>query len=107
MVEMVNKVGASDLTVPLASWPCSPPPGSDSSDAKTGGMFFSGKPVIRRAMELADRILPDSPEKRLQIPLCTDPSEDEEEEEEDMEVSFFALWGHVPVRCVRGADLRA
>ncbi|TMS04727.1 DNA mismatch repair protein Msh6 [Larimichthys crocea] len=28
--------------------------GSDSSDAKSGGVFFSGKPVIRRAMELAD-----------------------------------------------------
>ncbi|KAG7462668.1 hypothetical protein MATL_G00187230 [Megalops atlanticus] len=61
--------------------------GSNSSDAKTGGVFFSGKPVIRRAMELADRALPDSPEKRLQMPLCTDPSEDEEDdEEEEMEV---------------------
>ncbi|KAI1894508.1 hypothetical protein AGOR_G00116520 [Albula goreensis] len=65
--------------------------GSDSSDAKTGGMFFSGKPVIRRAMDLADRVLPDSPEKRLQIPLCTDPSEDEEEDEEDMEVDKSTL----------------
>uniref|UniRef100_A0A3B4YAY6 DNA mismatch repair protein n=1 Tax=Seriola lalandi dorsalis TaxID=1841481 RepID=A0A3B4YAY6_SERLL len=58
--------------------------GSDSSDAKTGGVFFSGKPVIRRAMELADGVMFDSPEKRLKIPLCTDPS-DEEEEDEEME----------------------
>ncbi|XP_064174156.1 DNA mismatch repair protein Msh6 [Anguilla rostrata] len=65
--------------------------GSDSSDAKVGGTFFSGKPVIRRAMELADRALSDSPEKRLQMPLCTDPSEDEEEEEEDMEVDKSTL----------------
>ncbi|XP_040905285.1 DNA mismatch repair protein Msh6 [Toxotes jaculatrix] len=59
--------------------------GSDSSDAKTGGVFFSGKPVIRRAMELADGVMFDSTEKRLKMPLCTDPS-DEEEEDEEMEV---------------------
>ncbi|KAI4812540.1 hypothetical protein KUCAC02_023919 [Chaenocephalus aceratus] len=29
--------------------------GSDSRDAKIGGVFFSGKPVFRRAMELADQ----------------------------------------------------
>ena len=28
----------------------------------------------------------DSPEKRLQMPLSMDPSDEEEEEEEDMEV---------------------
>lgn len=61
--------------------------GSDSSDAKTGGVFFSGKPVIRRAMELADAVMFDSPEKRLKMPLCTDPSDDEEEDEE-MEVTW-------------------
>jgi len=62
--------------------------GSDSSDAKIGGVFFSGKPAIRRGMELADDVMFDSPEKRLQMPLCMDPSdeEEEEEEEEDMEV---------------------
>lgn len=59
--------------------------GSDSSDAKTGGVFFSGKPVIRRAMELTDAAMSDSPEKRLEMPVCTDPS-DEEDDEEDMEV---------------------
>ncbi|XP_023267607.1 DNA mismatch repair protein Msh6 [Seriola lalandi dorsalis] len=64
--------------------------GSDSSDAKTGGVFFSGKPVIRRAMELADGVMFDSPEKRLKIPLCTDPS-DEEEEDEEMELDKSTL----------------
>uniref|UniRef100_A0A4W5JGW2 DNA mismatch repair protein MSH6 n=1 Tax=Hucho hucho TaxID=62062 RepID=A0A4W5JGW2_9TELE len=49
--------------------------GSDSSDAKTGGVFFSGKPVIRRAMELADAAMPDSPETRLKMPVCMDPSD--------------------------------
>lgn len=61
--------------------------GSDSSDAKTGGLFFSGKHVVRRAMELADRVMFDSPDKRLKMPLCSDPSGDEEEEDEQMEVT--------------------
>nr|XP_023676866.1 DNA mismatch repair protein Msh6 [Paramormyrops kingsleyae] len=59
--------------------------GSDSADAKSGGVFFSGKPVIRRAMELADLALADSPQKRLKMAICMDPSEDEDEEE-DMEL---------------------
>ncbi|XP_061694041.1 DNA mismatch repair protein Msh6 isoform X2 [Syngnathoides biaculeatus] len=59
--------------------------GSDSSDAKSGGLFFSGKPQVSHAMELADKVLFDSPEKRLKMSLCTDPS-DEEEEEEEMEL---------------------
>lgn len=55
-----------------------------------GGVFFSGKPVIQRAMELADAVMFDSPEKRLKMPLCMDPSdeEDDDEEEEEMEVMF-------------------
>uniref|UniRef100_A0A671YM23 DNA mismatch repair protein n=1 Tax=Sparus aurata TaxID=8175 RepID=A0A671YM23_SPAAU len=61
--------------------------GSDSSDAKTGGVFFSGKPVIRRAMELADAVMFDSPEKRLKMPLCMDPS-DEEDEDDDEEMEL-------------------
>lgn len=63
--------------------------GSDSSDVKPGGVFFSSKPVIRRAMELADQFMFDSPEKRLKMPLCTDPS-DEEEDEEEMEVNIYS-----------------
>ncbi|XP_058507233.1 DNA mismatch repair protein Msh6 isoform X1 [Solea solea] len=62
--------------------------GSDSSDAKTGGVFFSSKPVIRHAMELADGVMFDSPEKRLKMPLCTDASDEEEEEEEDEEMEL-------------------
>lgn len=61
--------------------------GSDSADAKSGGVFFSGKPVIRKAMELADAAMKDSPEQRLKMSMCTDPSGDEEEDDEDMEVS--------------------
>ncbi|KAM6997938.1 DNA mismatch repair protein Msh6 isoform 2-T2 [Tautogolabrus adspersus] len=56
--------------------------GSDHSESKSGGVFFSGKPVIRRAMELADEVLSDSPDKRLKMPLCMDPSDDEEDDEE-------------------------
>ncbi|XP_035028206.2 DNA mismatch repair protein Msh6 isoform X2 [Hippoglossus stenolepis] len=65
--------------------------GSDSSDAKTGGVFFSAKPVIQHAMELADGVMFDSPEKRIQMPLCTDPSDDEDEYEEEMEVDKSTL----------------
>ncbi|XP_063047765.1 DNA mismatch repair protein Msh6 isoform X2 [Engraulis encrasicolus] len=66
--------------------------GSDSTDAKAGGVFFSGKPVIRQGMVLADSAMALSTEEKLKIPLCTDPSDDEEEmgeeeeEEEEMEV---------------------
>ncbi|XP_051503777.1 DNA mismatch repair protein Msh6-like [Myxocyprinus asiaticus] len=60
--------------------------GSDSADAKSGGVFFSGNPVIRKAMELADISMKDSLEQRLKMPVCMDPSDEEEEDEEDMEV---------------------
>ncbi|XP_076141920.1 DNA mismatch repair protein Msh6 [Alosa pseudoharengus] len=60
--------------------------GSNSTEAKSGGLFFSGKPVIRRAMELADAAMAKSTEERLKMPLCTDQSDDEEEEEDEMEV---------------------
>ncbi|XP_072247288.1 DNA mismatch repair protein Msh6 isoform X2 [Leuresthes tenuis] len=57
--------------------------GSDSSDVKPGGVFFSSKPVIRRAMALADGVIFDSPEKRLKIPVCVDPSDEEDEVDDD------------------------
>ncbi|KAI5108601.1 DNA mismatch repair protein Msh6 [Silurus meridionalis] len=60
--------------------------GSDSAEAKSGGLFFSGKPVIRRAMELADSLLQDGPEQRLKIPVCMDASDEESEDGEIMEV---------------------
>nr|XP_057914372.1 DNA mismatch repair protein Msh6 isoform X2 [Doryrhamphus excisus] len=62
--------------------------GSDSSDAKTGGLFFSGKPEIRRAMDLADKVMFDSTENKLNIPVCTDASDEEEEEEEEEEMEL-------------------
>ncbi|XP_042592072.1 LOW QUALITY PROTEIN: DNA mismatch repair protein Msh6-like [Cyprinus carpio] len=65
--------------------------GSDSADAKSGGVFFSGKPVIRKAMELADVAMKDSPEQRLKMSVCMDPSGDEEEDDEDMEVDKSTL----------------
>ncbi|KAK1791060.1 hypothetical protein P4O66_002102 [Electrophorus voltai] len=63
------------------------PVGSDCADAKTGGVFFSGKPVIHRAMELADRALQDSPDQRLKMPVCMDASDEEDEEEMEVEKS--------------------
>ncbi|MED6287082.1 DNA mismatch repair protein msh6 [Characodon lateralis] len=62
--------------------------GSDSSDVKPGGVFFSSKPVIRRAMELADKWIFDSPEKRLKMPVCTDPSDEEEDDEDEEEMEL-------------------
>ncbi|XP_068597321.1 DNA mismatch repair protein Msh6 [Brachionichthys hirsutus] len=59
--------------------------GSDSSDASAGGVFFSGKAAVRRAMALADEVMFDSPEERLKTPLCTEPSDEEDDEEEEME----------------------
>ncbi|KAF5900360.1 DNA mismatch repair protein Msh6, partial [Clarias magur] len=60
--------------------------GSESTDAKPGGLFFSGKPEIRRAMALADRVLQDSPEQRLKMPVCMDASDEEADSNEVMEV---------------------
>uniref|UniRef100_H3B5L6 DNA mismatch repair protein n=3 Tax=Latimeria chalumnae TaxID=7897 RepID=H3B5L6_LATCH len=60
--------------------------GSDCKETQRGGMFFSGKPEIRKAMKLADDALKKSKEKRLELAVCTEPSEDEDEEEE-MEVN--------------------
>ncbi|KAM6956142.1 DNA mismatch repair protein Msh6 [Aplochiton taeniatus] len=65
--------------------------GSESSNAKTGGRFFSGKPVIRRAMELADNVMSESVETRLKRPQCTDPSDNEEDDEDDMELEGSTL----------------
>lgn len=60
--------------------------GSDSADAKVGGLFYSGRPVIRKALELADHVLQDSPDQRLKMPVCMDASDEEAEDEEMMEV---------------------
>ncbi|XP_018580482.2 DNA mismatch repair protein Msh6 [Scleropages formosus] len=80
--------------------------GSNSPDAKSGGMFFSGKPVIRQAMELADKALADSPEKRLKMTVCTDPS-DEEEEEEEMEVDKSTITDEELTGEEEGVEIKA
>uniref|UniRef100_UPI00398F65F0 DNA mismatch repair protein Msh6 n=1 Tax=Pristiophorus japonicus TaxID=55135 RepID=UPI00398F65F0 len=63
--------------------------GSECKEAQRGGVYFSGKPEIRRAMETADGANQKSREKRLELAVCTEPSEpedDDDEEEEEMEV---------------------
>ncbi|XP_038669646.1 DNA mismatch repair protein Msh6 [Scyliorhinus canicula] len=55
--------------------------GSECKEAQRGGVYFSGKPEIRRAMELADNAIPKSRERRLELAVCCEPSEPEEEEE--------------------------
>ncbi|MGH0172526.1 UNVERIFIED_CONTAM: hypothetical protein FKN15_063799 [Acipenser sinensis] len=59
--------------------------GSDASSVKVGGMFFSGRPEIHRAVDLADSAMKDDTEKRLQLAVCTEPSEDEEEDEMEID----------------------
>ncbi|XP_042560153.1 DNA mismatch repair protein Msh6-like [Clupea harengus] len=64
--------------------------GSNSTDAKSGGLFFSGKPVIRRAMEMADDAMPKSTEERLKMPLCTDLSDEEDDDEMEVDKSTLS-----------------
>lgn len=56
-------------------------------------MFYSTKPEIKRAMVLADDAMSKDKTKRLELAVCSEPSdtEEEEEEEEEMEVKFFLL----------------
>ncbi|XP_067901328.1 DNA mismatch repair protein Msh6 [Heterodontus francisci] len=62
--------------------------GSECKEAQRGGVYFSGKPEMRRAMEMADDAIQKSREARLELAVCTEPSEpdDDDEEEEEMEV---------------------
>ncbi|XP_066481801.1 DNA mismatch repair protein Msh6 isoform X2 [Tiliqua scincoides] len=60
--------------------------GSAGRDTQRGGMFYSSRPEIKRAMELADAALQKDKDERLDLAVCDKPSESEEEEEE-MEVS--------------------
>ncbi|XP_078413344.1 DNA mismatch repair protein Msh6 [Cetorhinus maximus] len=57
--------------------------GSECKEAQRGGAYFSGKPEIRRATELADDAIPKSREERLELAVCSEPSEPEDEEEEE------------------------
>ncbi|XP_078085788.1 DNA mismatch repair protein Msh6 isoform X2 [Mustelus asterias] len=60
--------------------------GSECKEAQRGGVYFSGKPEIRRAMELANKAIPKSREARLELAVCCEPSESEEEDEEEEEM---------------------
>lgn len=61
-------------------------------EALKGGMFYSAKPEIKRAMVLADDAVNKDKTKRLELAVCSEPSDTEEdEEEEEMKVKFFFL----------------
>ncbi|XP_030302530.1 DNA mismatch repair protein Msh6 isoform X2 [Calypte anna] len=60
--------------------------GSADEGMLKGGMFYSTKPEIKRAMMLADDAMSKDKTKRLELAVCRDPS-DTEEEEEEMETS--------------------
>lgn len=64
--------------------------GSSDGETLKGGMFYSTKPEIKKAMELADSAMSKDKIKRLELAVCSEPS-DTEEEEEEMEVNFFLL----------------
>ncbi|CAI5771285.1 mismatch repair Msh6 isoform X2 [Podarcis lilfordi] len=61
--------------------------GSSGRDTSRGGIFYSSRPEIRRAMELADAALQKEKSERLNLAVCDKPSESEEEDDEEMEVS--------------------
>lgn len=56
-------------------------------------MFYSSKPEIKKAMELANSALRKDKIERLDLAVCDKPSESEEEDEEEMEVIWvFCLF---------------
>ncbi|EMP31047.1 DNA mismatch repair protein Msh6 [Chelonia mydas] len=57
-------------------------------ETQRGGMFYSSKPEIKRAMEMADEAMRKDKTKRLELAVCNEPSDTEDEEE--MEVSESA-----------------
>lgn len=65
--------------------------GSSDGETQKGGMFYSTKPEIKKAMELADSAMSKDKTKRLELAVCSEPSDTEEEEEEEMEVNYFLL----------------
>ncbi|XP_055495576.1 DNA mismatch repair protein Msh6 [Leucoraja erinacea] len=63
--------------------------GLDAKEVQRGGVYFSGKPEVQRAMIEADRAHQKSREKRLELAVCTEPSEPEDEDDnvdEDVEM---------------------
>lgn len=65
--------------------------GSSDREVLKGGMFYSTKPEIKKAMELADDAMSKDKPKRLELAVCSEPSDAEEAEEEEMEVKYFLL----------------
>ncbi|NWR06841.1 MSH6 protein, partial [Paradoxornis webbianus] len=61
--------------------------GSSDRETMKGGMFYSTKPEIKRAMVLADDAMGKDKTKRLELAVCNEPSDTEEEEEETEEMS--------------------
>ncbi|NXK68258.1 MSH6 protein, partial [Sylvietta virens] len=61
--------------------------GSSDGETMKGGMFYSTKPEIKRAMVLADDAMSKDKTKRLELAVCNEPSDTEEEEEEIEEMS--------------------
>ncbi|NWT52970.1 MSH6 protein, partial [Erythrocercus mccallii] len=61
--------------------------GSSDGETMKGGMFYSTKPEIKRAMVLADSAMSKDKTKRLELAVCNEPSDTEEEEEEIEEIS--------------------
>ncbi|POI33273.1 hypothetical protein CIB84_002973 [Bambusicola thoracicus] len=59
--------------------------GSSDREVLKGGMFYSMKPEIKKAMELADDAMSKDKTKRLELAVCSEPSDAEEAEEEEME----------------------
>ncbi|XP_021247442.1 DNA mismatch repair protein Msh6 isoform X1 [Numida meleagris] len=59
--------------------------GSSDREVLKGGMFYSTKPEIKKAMELADDAMSKDKSKRLELAVCNEPSDAEEAEEEEME----------------------
>ncbi|XP_066034197.1 DNA mismatch repair protein Msh6 [Chamaea fasciata] len=61
--------------------------GSSDRETMKGGMFYSTKPEIKRAMVLADDAMSKDKMNRLELAVCNEPSDTEEEEEETEEMS--------------------
>ncbi|KAM4693852.1 DNA mismatch repair protein Msh6 [Discoglossus pictus] len=57
--------------------------GSAAIEAQKGGMFFSTKHEIKKAMEMADDAMKKDNEKRLEMAVCTESSDTEEDMEVD------------------------
>ncbi|KAM9316821.1 DNA mismatch repair protein Msh6 [Gastrophryne carolinensis] len=59
--------------------------GGSAADAQKGGMFYSSRPEISRAIKMADDAMKTDKDKRLALAVCTEPSDSEEEMEVEEE----------------------